>query len=255
MLLTDRVPNDSQDLLAYESAILDVAHTEGIALDAKLSLARDEIADDILNVLLEHTRFYDPQAADRRAKGVSDVTVTAPLKRWHAAHTIEALYRDAFNNQLNDRYKAKVQEYRELSRRERERTYQFGIGLVSNPIPQAQTPALSYVAGMIPETIYYVQVSWVSAAGQEGAPSDPTTFDSPAGSLPVVTAANPPAIAAGFNVYMGLSADTETLQNSAPVAVGQSFTLAAAGLAAGRAVGTGQTPDYYITGGPMLRRG
>lgn len=255
MLLTDAVPNSTEDLRVLESAILDVAHTEGISLDAKLSLARDEIAEEILNVLLDHTRSFDPQSTVRRTRGVSDVVVTSQLKRWHAAHTIEAFYRDAFNNQLNDRYRAKVAEYHELSKSAREHTYQTGIGLVLNPLPQAKMPVLSYIAGAILETIYYVLVSWVSAAGQEGAPSDPTTFDSPAGSLPVVSAVNPPAAATGFNVYMGLTATTATLQNAAPIAVGQSFTLPAAGLVTGRGPGTGQVPDFYITGGPMLRRG
>ena len=48
-----------------------------------------------------------------------------------------------------------------------------------------------------------------------------TTYDSPAGSLPVVTAVNPPAVATGFNVYMGLSAETVTLQNATPIPVGE----------------------------------
>ena len=39
----------------------------------------------------------------------------------------------------------------------------------------------------IPATIYYVQVSWVSASGQEGEPSDLTTYETPdASSLAVV---------------------------------------------------------------------
>ncbi len=50
----------------------------------------------------------------RRAIGVSDVVVTRQMKRWHALHTLEIVYRDAFNNQLNDRYQAKFVEYQEL---------------------------------------------------------------------------------------------------------------------------------------------
>jgi hypothetical protein len=66
---------------------------------------------------------------------------------------------------------------------------------------------------------------------------------------------NPPAAATGFNVYMGLTAGSETLQNLAPVALGGTFTLAPSGLAAGVAAGTGQAPDVYIIGGRTLRRG
>ncbi len=177
------------------------------------------------------------------------------MKRWHALHSLEVVYRDAFNNQLNDRYQAKFNEYRELSRSARSRTYQFGIGLALNPLPQAQIPAFGVVAGLIPATTYFVQVSWVSATGQMGAPSDATTYDAPADSLAVITAVNPPAAATGFNVYMGLTPDAITLQNSAAIAVGSSFTLPGSGLVTGVPPGDGQAADIYVVGGPTLRRG
>jgi hypothetical protein len=255
MLLTDGIPNDDASLQAYESAILQVSATEMIPLSAKLSLALTEISQDVLNTLLDRGMPSDPHATTRQMIGVSDVVVTPQMTAWHAVHTLEVFYRDAFNNQLNNRYQAKVNEYHALSAEARARTYQFGIGVSLIPIPQAQTPVLSFVAGLIPETIYYVQVSWVSASGQSGAPSSLTTYDSPADSLPVVTAVNPPPVATGFNVYMGLSQDTVTLQTSTPVALGGSFTLPVSGLVTGTNPGCGQTPDVYVTGGPLLRRG
>jgi hypothetical protein len=48
---------------------------------------------------------------------------------------------------------------------------------------------------------------------------------------------------------------TTTLQNSAPLAVGQTFTLPQGGLINGRPPGDGQMPDLYVTGGSILRRG
>ncbi len=255
MLLTDGIPNDDISLQAYESSILTVSLTESIPLKPKLWLALEEISEDVLNVLLDHGSPTDPLATTRRQIGVSDVVVTPQMKRWHAVHTLEVFYRDAFNNQLNSRYQAKFEEYHELSLEARDTTYQFGIGLVLTPIPRAQMPTFSYVAGLIPETVYYVEVSWVSAAGQEGDASEQTTYDSPAGSLPVVTPVNPPVVATGFNVYMGLAANALALQTPTPVAVGESFTLPSTGMIAGRPPGTGQTPDVYVTGGSMLRRG
>ena len=181
--------------------------------------------------------------------------VTRQLKRWHAVHTLEIVYRDAFNNQLNDRYQPKFLEYQELSRNAREHTFHFGVGLALTPIPQAQAPVLSAVAGLIPETTYYARASWVGASGQEGAPSEMTAYGAPAGSLPVVQMVNPPAAATAFNVYLGLTPEGLALQNPTPVPVGQSFTLAETGLAAGAAPGDGQAADTYISGGWMLRRG
>jgi len=259
MLLTDGSPNDDESLRVYESGILDVSNTEMIPLKAKLQLALEEISEDVLDVLLDHSAPSDPQATTRRKIGVSDVVVTPQMRRWHAVHTLEVFYRDAFNNQLNTRYQAKINEYQKLAQGARDRTYQYGIGLALTPIPKAQMPVFSFVSGSIAETIYYVQVSWVSANGQMGDASDLTTYDSPAESLPVVTAVNPPAAATGFNVYMGLTAETLMLQNSTPVAVGGSFTLSTSGLTTGLVTGSrpgrGQVPDVYVTGGMLLRRG
>jgi hypothetical protein len=255
MLLSDGSPNDDQALQVYEAAILTVSNTEMIPLKPKLWLALEEISEDVLDVLLAHSSPSDPNATTRRTVGVSDIVVTPQLKRWHAAHTLEVFYRDAFNNQLNSRYQAKFDEYHQLSQDSRAKTYQYGIGLALTPIPKAQTPVFSYVAGLIPETIYYVQVSWVSANGQEGEPSEQTTYDSPAESVPVVTAVNRPTVATGFNVYMGLSAETATLQNAIPIAAGGSFTLPSTGLVTGKCPGTGQTPDVFVIGATLLRRG
>jgi len=254
-LLTDGNPNDTEALRVYETAILSVANVEMIDLDAKLGLATGEVADGVLDILLDHTRAYDPQSNIRRTVGVSDVAVTPQMKRWQAVHTLEIVYRDAFNNQLNDRYKPKWDEYRELSREAREQTERFGIGLVLSPVPRAVTPILSVISGTIAATTYYVRVSWVSAAAQEGSPSDVTAFSTTDASQLVVQAMQPPAIATGWNVYIGLTDATVTLQNGTPIPARQTFTLPSSGLVNGRAPGDGQTPDVYITGGRMLRRG
>ncbi len=52
-----------------------VANTEAIDLAAKLDLATEEISEDVLDVLLDHTRASDPQSTIRRTIGVSDVVV------------------------------------------------------------------------------------------------------------------------------------------------------------------------------------
>jgi hypothetical protein len=66
---------------------------------------------------------------------------------------------------------------------------------------------------------------------------------------------NSPSTATGFNIYLGLTPDGLTLQNPVPIPLGQSFTLADTGLAAGAAPGGGQAADIYISGGWTLRRG
>jgi hypothetical protein len=255
MLLSDGNPNASVDLQVYEMAILDVAHNETIDLDVKLTLAAEEISEDVLDMLLDHTRTVYPESSLRRARGVTDVVVTGPMKRWHALHTLAIVYRDAFNNQLNDRYQAKWQEYGRLAKDARERTIKLGLGLVLNPIPEAQMPVLGFVSGSGAGGTFYVRASWVSATGQEGAPSDVTATGLTAGTDLTVRAVSPPAVAAGYNVYVGTSATTLALQNPSAVPVGQIFGMPDSGLIAGVAPGTGQGPDVYIVGGAMLRRG
>lgn len=256
MLLTDGNPNTDEDLRVYESGILDVSHAEMINLVAKLGLATEEISEIVLNILLDQTTVASGGDVTRRLLGVSDVVVTRQLKRWHALYTLAIFYRDAYNDQLNDRYLAKWNEYLLLARGARDITTQYGIGLVMTPVPQASTPVLGSVPGLLPAAVYYVRITWVSATGAEGYPSCATAFEAPIASLLTVTnGVNVPAVAIGFNVYAGLTDCTTTLQNSTPIAIGQTFTEASTGLVAGIPVGMGQSPDTYITGGSTLRRG
>jgi hypothetical protein len=256
MLLTDGNPNTDEDLRVYESGILDVSHGEMINLVAKLGLATEEISEIVLNILLDQTTTVSGGDVTRRLLGVSDVVVTRQLKRWHALYTLAIFYRDAYNDQLNDRYLAKWNEYLLLARGARDITTQYGIGLVTTPVPQASTPVLGSVPGLLPAAVYYVRITWVSAAGAEGNPSCATAFEAPIASLLTVTnGVNVPAVAAGFNVYAGLTDSSTTLQNSTPIAIGQTFTEASTGLVAGVLVGMGQSPDTYIAGGSTLRRG
>jgi len=256
MLLTDGSPNTPEDLLVYESGILGVSSTEMINLDTKLRLATEEISEVVLNILLDQTTVASGLQVTRRALGLSDVVVTRQLKRWHALYTLAIFYRDAYNDQLNDRYLAKWNEYLMLARGAKDITMQYGIGLVTTPVPQAGTPVIGVTPGLLPAAAYYVQITWVSATGAEGNPSCATAYEAPLASLLTVTnGVNVPAVATGFNVYIGLTDCPLTLQNSTPMAIGETFTEASSGLVAGVAAGMGQAPDTYITGGSVLRRG
>jgi hypothetical protein len=258
MLLTDGSPNTTEDLRVYESAILDVSNKEMINLDAKLCLATEEVSEIVLNILLSHSSVTFGTDVLRRSLGVSDVVVTRQVKRWHALYTLAIFYRDAYSDQLNDRYLGKWTEYQLLARGAQDITTQYGIGLVTTPIPQAGTPMLNVVPGLLAATVYYVQITWVSGTGAEGNPSVATAFEAPLASLLTVTNGvnpPPPAVATGFNVYIGLTNCTTTRQNSTPIAIGQTFTEATTGLIAGVPVGMGQSPDLYVTGGSNLRRG
>ncbi|MEO8049690.1 MAG: hypothetical protein ABI833_04675 [Acidobacteriota bacterium] len=259
-LLTDGNPNDTEALRVYEAAIPEVANVESIDLDVKLCLATEEISQDVLGVLMgnmraQYSSSYSAAGGDRRRIGVSDVVVSPQMKRWHALHTLALVYRDAYNNQLNDRYWNKWEEYRELAIGAKERTLEFGIGLVATPVPRAAMPVLGTTAGPSAATIYYAQVSWLSATGQAGSPSLVTNFQTDDNSLLTAAAVSAPPVAAGWNVYLGLTSSTLTLQNSAPLAMGATFTLPVAGLVSGPGPGDGQMADMFVPGDRILRRG
>ena len=254
-LLTDGKPNTTESLRVYETEILNLANVEAIDLDAKLGLALDEISFEVLDILLDHSRAADPVASVRRVIGVSDVYVTPQLRRWHALHGLELIYRDAFNNQLNERYQRKWDEYRDLSREAREQAVHYGVGLVSSPVPRADAPTFSSVAGLIPATVYYARVSWTSGIGQEGSPSWVTSYETPNGSLLVVQPPQAPPGVTGWNVYLGITDASPIRQNAAPLALNEPFTIAASGLVSGVAPGDGQAADVWVIGGRSLRRG
>src|SRR3974377_1349205 len=113
MLFTDGTPADSGTLQTYEAAILNVAAIEGIDLDAKLEIAAEQIGDE-LEIWFKHTAtsatnayvpfLWTPPPLD-------SVYVTPALRRWHAFQTLETVYRDAYYQELNNRFKGKWQMY------------------------------------------------------------------------------------------------------------------------------------------------
>src|SRR5439155_8673064 len=91
---------------------------------------------------------------------LENVVVTAALRLWLIFHTLEIVYRDAYHNQLNDRYKAKWDEYKDLSTFASGLLFQIGIGTVVDPIPQAAHPLLNLVSGSLTPATYFVQAAW-----------------------------------------------------------------------------------------------
>src|SRR5712692_5289555 len=163
MLLTDTPAIEIEDLADHETIILDTAATEGINLTVKIGLARDEVG------LQMQSRF--PQLGLVNI-GLMDVVITPALRLWLIFHTLEIVYRDAYHNQLNDRYKAKWDEYKDLSSFASGLLFRVGVGTVVDPIPQAVRPQLSLVGGALAPAKYFVQIGWRNANGEEGRPSE-----------------------------------------------------------------------------------
>lgn len=249
-LFLDGPASTIDDLVDEDSGLLDTAQSVGVNVTAKLRLAMGELQAELSNWLARPQSVTGPPWI--QAPGIGQVVVTAELARWEKMQTLAMVYRDAYFNQLVDRYQAKWDEYARLTRYAREQFVANGIGLVGNPLPKAPLPMLGTTTAPQQQAggTFYARVAWVNVAGQEGAASDASSFTVPAANLLTVAATMPPANAIGFNVYVGMLLNLTELQNDAVLAPGGVFTYVPGAVTGGRLSGTGQPPDYVK---PLVR--
>lgn len=165
-LFTDGPPCSIEDLSAQDSQLLNVANVEGIDVTQKLELAHEELSLELYSLL---TRMgYVGQLSYLQPKpNLDTVAVTPPLKLWHACHSLEMVYADAYNSQLNDRYAGKRDEYHQRASWAYDKLVQNGLGIVQLPMARAATPVVTTAAGTIPDGTYYVTMAWVNLAGKK----------------------------------------------------------------------------------------
>jgi hypothetical protein len=173
---------------------------------------------------------------------------------WHTFRTLETVYRDAYNNALNDRYAGKRDAFHEMARWAREKLILLGLGMAWNPVPRAATPAVAPAQGSLAAGTYYVTMAWVNSAGEEGASATPAVATTTGGTVAVQPGAAPQG-ATGWNAYLGVSADSMTLQNTSLLGPAQSWTQPPALTTAGRRAGSGQAPSYLWPAPRILQRG
>jgi hypothetical protein len=254
-LFTDGQISAAAELQRYDNALLSVASAEGIDLAAKMLLAQQDIESEILLFLFRRSTLRDDQLSFRRSRGVTDVVVSGPLRQWHVYRTLALVYRDAYNNQLNDRYQGKWNEYEQLAKTSARTYFETGVGLVADPVPMAGAPSLSSVAGTAVGEMFYVAVTWVSSTAQEGAPSDFAQLSTSNGQqLVVAVASPPPQNVTGWNVYVGTSPIAMSLQNQPPLGVSSSWTMAT-GLVQGAPLPVGQQATWFIVDHRVIERG
>jgi hypothetical protein len=253
-LFTDGPISDTADLQRYENDILSVATVEGIDLGAKIVLAQQDLANEVLLFLLRRSSVRDSPLAFRQLREVNDVVVSGPMRQWHVHKTLALVYRDAYNNQLNDRYQGKWKEYEQLAKGSEATYFQIGVGLVADPVPKAPSPTLSSTTGTASGGMYYVAVTWVNSVGHEGAPSDFVELATSDGQQLMVTVGGAPANVAGWNVYVGLSPSTVNLQNQGAPVTSSSWTMTS-GPNPGAALPTGQLPSWFVADHHVIERG
>jgi hypothetical protein len=156
---------------------------------------------------------------------------------------------------LNDRYLGKWTEYKELASHAAETLFEAGVGIVHHPVPRASQPLLTAAPASVSGTQYYIQISWISALGQEGAVSDLLQVTSGDGSVAIVRAASPPPGIESWNVFAATDPGQMRLQTATPLPVDVTWALPVSGLVDGRAPGDGQTPEWWLVQRHVLPRG
>jgi hypothetical protein len=241
-LFTDGIIAAADELASHDSALLTVTSTEGIDLTKKLSLAMDELALELGSILPANDKL-------------DHVAVTPAVRLWHAFRTLELVYRDAYSNQLNDRYAGKRDQFAALAKWAFDKLMESGVGMISNPVARATAPELTFFPGLQAGATYYACTSWVGALGEEGGAGDWTAMQVPDGNVLSVRATNPPSNAAGWNVFVGLSPDSISQQNGPVLLPGEPWLQESAVSTVGRAPGSGQTADYVRVVARILQRG
>lgn len=241
-LFTDGPISSIEDLRGHDTQILEVANVERIDVTKKLVLAQEEVAVELAS-LLERVA---------PGSGIERVVVSPPLKLWHTYRALEMVYRDAYHSQLNDRYAGRRDEYHEMAKWARDKSIQSGVGMVADPIPQAAAPPVQAVGGGLADGTYYVGISWVNSAGEEGACSIPAVITT-SGSSFEVRHGNIPANAVGWHVYVGSGPQILLRQNGAVLFLGAAWTEDS--LVIGVAAGAGQKPGYVQPIARLIERG
>jgi hypothetical protein len=252
-LFTDGI-STIQDLMAQDSSVLATAQTENIDLSQKLSLAQQELGIE-LTALLQRSSTYDWQFWLQPYPQLNNIVVTPPLQLWHVFQTLKLVYQDAYFNQLNNRYGGKRDQFQQLVKWAMDKLIQTGVGVVSDPMPQATPPQLTSIPGGKLAMTYCASTSWLNLENEEGQASNPSTLSVVAGNALVAQPVNQPANATAWNVYVGLSPTAMALQNTSPLALDQVWVQAGPVSTLGQPPGSGQAPDYLRALPRLLQRG
>jgi len=252
-LFMDGSISELEDLVAQDSQLLTVANAEQIDVTQKMALAREEIGLELIT-MLNRLRFVEQPFWVTAQPSLGGVVVTKALKLWHTYRALEMVYSDAFNSQLNDRYGAKRDQFRESAHESRETLIQIGVGIVSHPVPRAKPPQLVAVPGSLPDGLYYVTMAWLNSSCDEGASAVPAPITLSASALQVQPGSAPP-VATNWNVYAGTAPEALVLQNNSPIPAGQIWIQTAPLVSNGPHPGRGQEPNHLKPIPRVLPRG
>lgn len=254
-LFTDGPASTVDEMALHDSSMMEIVNVENINVTAKLVLAQEEIGLELESIFqraqTNYSAFVSPVPLD-----LAHLVVTTPIRLWTTFDALAMVYRDAYFSQLTDRYQGKWKEYQNLAQWARDKLVENGVGLVNDPMPQAATPSITLTAASESSGTFYVSVSFVNAAGQQGAASSATSVTTTDGYGLDILPLNVPQNATGWNLYVGTSPSALYLQNLSPSDPAADFVFLPSGaLTSGATPGTGQIPDMVRTFPRVFQRG
>jgi hypothetical protein len=257
-LFTDADIVSLDDLLQFETSLVQIASSHGINVDTKIKLATDAISDKLLLWLLR-AGASDPQYLNRRVLGLSTVVVTPVLQRWVCFESLSRFFAEAYNVQLNTRFQGKWTEYKNEALDASDLVFMSGLGIVYSPLPKPALPLVSIQDGSAPPLAMFIETAWVDAHENESAVSPVNGLILDGTSSVAVGMAegalNIPRAAVGWSVYAGSGENELTRQNTIPIPIGSTWQLPNTGLVDGPEAPDGQQPNYYIILPRLSQRG
>ncbi|MGA8599677.1 MAG: hypothetical protein WB676_33555 [Bryobacteraceae bacterium] len=271
-LFTDSSLISISDLEVYEATLPQVASTHNINIDSKTAITLGSIGDLLLARLVRAgtaawpwlnpttTGLFNivsmpPQTTWRFT--LNNVVVTPPLQRWLCYEILSQVFDEAYNVQLNNRFKEKWMDYSARSRDTQKTYYDLGIGVVYNPLPQPPVAQVTVTSGAQPAGIITVQTAWTDSNGNEGilSPLVPVTLPASSSFNVTIGATTFPANAVGWNLYVGANGASVARQNLAPIPSNTAWPLPSTGIIAGPSPLGGQQPDCYVLDPQRSQRG
>ncbi len=251
-LLVDGAWCEAEELQAYDDSATTVAAEEGIDLAAKMGLSEGWITERVDDFLRWETN--SGQGVYRQSGlTVKNAVVDGRLKRWHLAHTLALLYRDAAFSQVNDRFEKKYEAYEKDAAQAKAEYFESGVPFVHNPLRRPAAPTVTVTAGSQAAAAYFITTTQVDPRGEESAQSRVASVQAADGNGLTVTA-NGLAAGNGWNVYAADSNGVMRRQNATPLNANAVWTLPDTGLAAGAAATSGQEPDGRVKERRILPR-
>jgi len=235
----------ASDLLQYDGQLSSVVSSEGIDVDSKSLVAHEQISSIVASRFLFPGGGSASQLAER-------IVVTAPLRRWHALLTLEAIYREAYFRHLSERHKLRAEYLSAQAKQAMDAVFESGLGLCGSPIRRAPQIELSLTAGNIPPGVWHVSVTFAKNGSEgEGSEVSSVIVTEPSSICVQVGAAAADSL---MHVYAGASPERLYRQTTAPVAAGSAFLLPAIHID-GPTLGWGQAPDRILRTDRRILRG